>query len=82
MYHDGMSSYDLSNPRLIAAFEVLQRKETAPGFWSLGGTQMRFGDKLQDRFPLVGRFLDEQGQTAVSQLSPEQVAKELEVVFG
>ena len=81
-YHDGMSSYDLDDPRLIAAFEALQRQETAPGYWSLGGTQMRFGDELQERFPLLGRFLGEQGQAAVSQISPEKVAKEFEAVFG
>ena len=80
-YHDGMSNYDLDNPRLIAAFEALQRQETAPGYWALGGTQMRFSDELQERFPLVGRFLGEQRQAAVSQLSPDQVAKEFEAVF-
>lgn len=82
LYHAGMSSYDLSNPKLIAAFEALQRKESAPGCWALGGTQMRFGAELQERFPLVGRFLDELGQAAASQLTPEHVAKECETVFG
>ena len=60
-YHDGMGSYDLANPRLVAAFEALQRQESAPGRWRLGGTQLPFGDELQNRFPLVGRFLDELG---------------------
>ena len=30
-YHDGMSRYDLQNDHLIAAFEQLQREESAPG---------------------------------------------------
>ena len=81
-YHDGMSSYDLDNPRLIAAFEKLQRQETAPGQWGLGGTKLPFGKELQDQFPLVGRFLDERGHATISNLSPDLVAKELEGVFG
>lgn len=80
-YHEGMASYDLDNPRLVAAFEKLQRQETAPGHWSLGGTKLPFGKELQDQFPLVGRFLDEQGYATISHISPDQVAKELEGVF-
>jgi len=74
-YDDGMSSYKINNPRLIAAFEQLQREETAPGRWALGG------DGLQDRFPLVGRFLD-RGLPALSQHSPDQVGRALDGVFG
>ena len=81
-YHDGMSSYDLANPRLIAAFEELQRQETASGTWALGGTPLPFGDELQGRFPLVGRFVNEAGQPAVSQLSPDRVATALMEAFG
>jgi hypothetical protein len=80
-YHDGMSSYDLDNPRLVAAFEQLQRQEAASGRWGLGGTKLPFGDELQGRFPLVGRFLDEDGQPAASQLSPDRVATAVNGVF-
>ena len=81
-YSDGMSSYVINNDRLIAAFEELQRQETASGQWGLGGTRWPFGEELQERFPLVGRFLDRQGRPAVSQLSPEQVAKILAGIFS
>ena len=79
-YHDGMASYDLDNPRLVAAFEELQRQETAPGQWGLGGTKLPFGNGLQDQFPLVGRFLDEQGHATISHISPDRVAKAFEGV--
>lgn len=81
-YHDGMSSYDLDNPSLIAAFAELQRQETAPGQWSLGGTNLPFGVELQDQFSLVGRFLHAPGQAAISQLSPDRVAKAIGERFG
>ena len=70
-----MSGYVINNDRLIAAFEELQRQETAVAQWGLGGTTLPFGEDLQERFPLVGRFLDQHGRPAVGQLSPEQVAK-------
>lgn len=81
-YHDGMSRYEIRNDRLIAAFEQLQQQETTSGGWALGGTSLPFGDELQERFPLVGRFLDGQGQASTSGLSPDYVAKMLEGVFG
>ncbi|HVX63894.1 MAG TPA: DUF6687 family protein [Pirellulales bacterium] len=81
-YHDGMSSYDLDNPGLIAAFAELQRQETAPGQWSLGGTNLPFGVELQEQFPLVGRVLDEAGQVAISQVEPEIVARVIGERFG
>jgi hypothetical protein len=81
-YHDGMGSYDLDSPGLIAAFEYLQRDETAPGQWGLGGTALPFGDLLQKQFPLVGRFLGQDGRAAVSGMGPEQVARALEGVVG
>lgn len=81
-YSDGMSSYEIQDDRLIAAFENLQRKEAASGHWGLGGTKLPFGEELQERFPLVGRFLDRQGRSAASQLSPEQVAKILAGTFS
>lgn len=81
-YHDGMASYDLDNPRLIAALEALQPQETAPGQWGLGGTRLPLGKELQDQFPLVGRFVDGQGHAAISRLLPDRVAKELEGVFN
>ncbi len=64
-YHDGMSSYNFDNTWLVAAFEELQRQEAAIGRWALGGTKLPFGDELQGRFPLVGRFLNEQVQAAI-----------------
>lgn len=80
-YHDGMGSYELDHPRLLAAFEALQRQETAPGVWALGGTSLPFGEELQQRFPLVGRFLNAHGECAASRTTPEQVASLLEDVF-
>lgn len=76
-YHDGMGSYTLDHPRLIAAFEELQRRETAPGSWGLGGTPLPSGDILQSRFPLVGRFLNKAGSAGTSRLSPGRVAATL-----
>ena len=81
-YHDGMASYNLDNRHLAAAFDELQRQETAPGCWALGGTILPFGSELQDRFPLAGRFLDEKGKPAASRLSPETVASVLAGVAG
>jgi hypothetical protein len=81
-YHDGMSRYNIQNERLIDAFEQLQQQETSSGQWALGGTSLPFGDDLQERFPLAGRFFDEEGQVAASGLSPDQVAKALEGVFS
>lgn len=81
-YHDGMSRYAIQNDRLTAAFEQLQQMEPGAGKWSLGGTIFPFGDALQEKFPLVGRFLDERGQPGTSSLPPEQVARALEGVFG
>lgn len=81
-YHDDMGSYDLANSKSIAAFEELQRQETAPGQWGLGGTKLPFGDELQNRFPLVGRFLGEGGKSDASQVSPERVAAAFEGVFA
>jgi hypothetical protein len=80
-YHDGMGSYVLDNPRLVTAFELLQRQETGLGRWGLGGTKLPFGDELQGRFPLMGRFLDKEGQSAVSQQAPNRVARVLEGAF-
>jgi len=75
-YDDGMGSYKISNPRLMAAFEELQRQEHGSSRWALGS------DELQDRFPLVGRFLDDRGTPAVSRITPDQVGRTLEGVFG
>jgi hypothetical protein len=81
-YHDGMSSYDLDYPQLHSAFKELQRQESGAGSWGLGGTNLPFGAELQADFPLVGRFLDDQARPAVSQLSPETVARVLRGVFA
>jgi hypothetical protein len=80
-YHDGIASYDLGHDRLQAAMHELRRQESGPGQWGLGGTTMPFGEELQRLFPLVGRFLDEHGRPAFSQLSPEAVARTLAGVF-
>lgn len=77
-FHEWMSEYTLANARLIAAFEQLQQKETASGNWALGGTPLPLGDKLQERFPLVGRFANQDGQAVPSKLSPEHVAQALQ----
>jgi hypothetical protein len=80
-YHDGMSSYDLHNDRLMASFERLQSQETNCGRWTLGGKGLTFGEELQTHFPVVGRFVDDLGRPTVSHLSPDQVASELAGVF-
>jgi uncharacterized protein DUF6687 len=80
-YHDGMSSYDLRNDRLTASFERFQERETARGRWALGGKGLVFGEELQTRFPVVGRFVDDQGLPTVSHLAPDEVAAELDGIF-
>jgi hypothetical protein len=80
-YHDGMSSYDIENAELTAAWQELQRQESAPGQWGLGGTSLAFGQDLQKLFPVVGRFLNEDGQPAVSHTSPDQMVMVLEGAF-
>ncbi|HEY1786227.1 MAG TPA: hypothetical protein VGG30_11780, partial [Pirellulales bacterium] len=77
-YHDGMRSYDLDNSCLVETFEHLQQQEIAAGRWALGGTRLPFGKELQSRFPLGGRFLDEQGNAAISQTPPDRVAAALQ----
>jgi hypothetical protein len=77
-----MASYDLNNAGLLAAIEQLQRQEATPGQWGLGGTTLPFGNELQSRFPLAGRFLDEVGRPAISLLKPEQVASVFESSLG
>lgn len=81
-YHDGMSSYEMHNDRLFAAFQQLQRHETAPGHWSLCGTALPLGDELQKRFPVVGRFVDERAQPTISNLGPDRVAQAFAGIFG
>jgi hypothetical protein len=80
-YHDGMSRYEIHNDKLISSFEELQQQETAPGRWGLGGSTLPFGEELQERFPLVGRFLNERGVPAVSGLLPDELADRLAGVF-
>ena len=55
--------------------------QATTGQWGLGGTALPFGEDLQKRFPVVGRFLDELGQPAVSHLAPDEVAKAFEGIF-
>ena len=80
-YNDGMASCDLDYFPLIQATEELQRQESALGQWSLGGTSLPFGKEVQEQFPLVGRFLDEEGQATNSQISPDRVTRVFERVF-
>jgi hypothetical protein len=80
-YHDGMDSYSIDNPGLTSAFEQLQRHESAVGHWGLGGTRLPFGDELQEKFPLAGRFLDEHANPAISQSPPDHVARAFVGVF-
>ena len=80
-YHDGMASYDIRHDELIAAFRQLQRQETAPGRWALGGTVLPLSAELQRFFPVVGRFISESGASAPSHLWPGQVTSVLERVF-
>jgi len=81
-YHDGMASYSLEHPPLLAAFAELQHREPAPGDWGLGGTSLPHGEVLQGRFPLVGRFVDARAESAASRLPPEIVADCLKDVFS
>jgi len=81
-YHDGMSSYDIRNDRLIEAFQELQRQETASGRWGLGGSALPFGRDLPKSFPVVGRFLNEHREAAPSHTAPDQVANALRGVFA
>jgi hypothetical protein len=69
-----MGSYEIDNSLLIAAIQELQRLETAAGRWGRGGTTLPFGDELQKLFPVIGRFLHEEGQPTISQLPPDLVA--------
>jgi hypothetical protein len=80
-YHDGMASYDIQHDGLVTAMKELQRQETAPCQWGLGGTTLPFSEALQKLFPVVGRSLDEQGRPAISQLSPDRVARVFRGVF-
>jgi hypothetical protein len=77
-----MGSYAIDDDRLIAAVEDLQLQETATGHWGLGGTSLPFGEKLQDLFPVSCRFVDQEGISAISRLSPELVAMRFDVVFS
>jgi hypothetical protein len=80
-YHDGMSSYEIDHPALIASVKQLQALESAAGQWGLGGTPLPCGEELQSAFPVVGRFLSDEGRPAVSELTPDRVATTLRSVF-
>lgn len=73
-FHDDMSSYEITNSKLRAAFAELQRLETSSGHWTLGDST------LQKQFPLMGRFTNGNGP-AISRLTPEQVAMSIKPVF-
>lgn len=77
----GMSAYQIRNDRLLSAFENLQQEDSASGHWGLGGTTLPFGEELQKQFPLVGRFVNQQGEAVVSALTPGQVASVMTDVF-
>jgi hypothetical protein len=59
----------------------LQALESAAGQWGLGGTSLQFAEALQSAFPVVGRFLNDEGRPAVSELAPDQVVKVFLGVF-
>jgi len=66
--------YAISNQALIAAVRSLQERETAIGQWALGSTNLPFGPELQEQFPIVSRFVNDDGKAAASELSPDVVA--------
>ena len=76
-YHDSMSSYVISDETLIAAVRSLQGRETAAGQWTLGGTNMPFGTELHEQFPIVSRFVSQEGNPAVSGLKSDVVLNAL-----
>lgn len=80
-YHDGMGSYSLDHPGLVSAFESLQSQDLGVGTWRLGGTRLQGDPKFQRKFPLMGRYCDGEGAAAVSSLSPQIVAREIQQVF-
>ncbi|HTI52577.1 MAG TPA: DUF6687 family protein [Planctomycetaceae bacterium] len=73
-FRDGMDSYDLAHPGLLAAVGQLQRSETASGTWSLGDGSSPFHPELQSLFPVGLRFVDERGNPTPSRLAPDDVA--------
>lgn len=80
-YGGGMSAYAQTYQPLLDAFASLGRLETEPGSWSLGGTPTPLGSILLEKFPLVGRFSNSDGDPTPSGLSPERVANELAKVY-
>lgn len=81
-FHEWLSDYTIHNDQLIAAFERLQHNEKSPGHWALGGADLPFGESLKERFPLVGRFVDEAGAVHASTQPPDAIAKIFEGVFS
>ena len=69
-----METYDLNSPRLAEALESLQRHETASGCWKLADNTSPFHRKLQSVFPVVARFVDEQGNSTPSRLTPQRIS--------
>jgi len=83
IFHGGMETYDLSHPRLAQAIGKLQRHEAASGCWTLADNDdtSPFHRKLQSLFPLVARFVDEQGNPTPSRLKPQRIAGFFSGVF-
>ena len=80
-YYDSMSSYVISDETLIAAVRSLQGRETAAGQWTLDGTNMPFGTELQEQFPVVCRFVNDDGEAEASGLSPDVVVNAFKVCW-
>ena len=76
IFHGGMETYDLSHPRFAQAIGNLQRHETASGCWTLADNDdtSPFHRNLQSLFPVVARFVDEEGNPTPSRLTPQRIA--------
>jgi hypothetical protein len=81
MFHGGMETYELSHPRLAQALENLKRHEAASGCWTLADNTSPFHRKRQSIFPVVARFIDEQGNPAPSRLTPQHIPGSFAGVF-
>lgn len=80
-FADGMESYALDHPGLEQAVAELNRKETGAGRWILGTSPAPLGELMQEKFPVIVRFGDPEGEPAVSGLDAEEVGRALNDVF-
>jgi hypothetical protein len=75
-FRESMSAYHLENPALERAVGELARLETAPGRWALK-TAPPVGPGIEENFPMVLRFVTDEGEPIASQLAPDVVARTL-----